>query len=237
MIEWLTGKSRPELIVDVHSHLLPGLDDGVKTLDESIKSIKAMSHLGYKKLITTPHIYPDFYPNSAKNIGFTLEEVKSELLKTGIDVSIEAAAEYFLDPEFLSAIKNGEPILSFGKARYVLFETGFQSKPVILEETIFELKAQGYNPILAHPERYEYLDPKSDLSNRLIELGVMNQISLPSLKGFYGSEPKKKAMALLKQGNVDFLGSDLHRFGQIEGLKKALQVAIPKAQLLNNSLI
>ncbi|MFY0607397.1 MAG: capsular biosynthesis protein [Cyclobacteriaceae bacterium] len=237
MLGWLAGKVKPNLQVDIHSHLLPGLDDGVKTMEEAISAIKAMSSLGYKKIVTTPHIYQEFYPNTPSIIMNALAELKAELTKQKIDMIVEAAAEYFLDVDFLVRIKEGAEILSFGEAKYVLFETGFQTKPIILEETVFELFSRGFRPVLAHPERYEYWQPKSELSEHLTEMGVMYQVSLPSIKGFYGPIPRKKAMKLLKLGHVDFLGSDLHRFGQVEGLKKSLQVSIPKTDLLNNSLI
>jgi len=237
MLSWFRGGLKPNIQVDIHSHLIPGIDDGCKSMDESIKVIKAMSILGFKKLVTTPHIYQEVYPNTAEDIINRLNTLKSDSRILEINIELEAAAEYYLDNHFLNRIKNNKKILSFGKERYVLFETGFQSKPIILEETIFELNANNYKPILAHPERYEYLNPKSPLVSKIRQLGLQFQVSLPSLKGYYGSKVKEKANQYIKTASVDFLATDIHRANQIEGLQKAMKIKLPKIKLLNDSLL
>ncbi len=237
MIGWFSRKKQVDIKVDIHSHLLPGIDDGVKSFEEALQIIEHLKKLGYQKLITTPHIYQDYYPNTPVIIREKLDTLKLELAKAEIDMEVEAAAEYYVDGAFIDLLKNGDEILCFGRNNYVLIETSFQNKPIILDEAVFELKARNFTPILAHPERYEYIDNKLTLLQDLHEKGVKLQVSLPSLKGYYGPEPKRIATNLLKKQMVDFLGSDLHRKGQLEGLGDALKTKILDNPILNNELI
>ncbi|MFT7029166.1 MAG: tyrosine-protein phosphatase YwqE [Marinoscillum sp.] len=237
MIGWFFRKKQIDVKVDIHSHLLPGIDDGVKSFEEALKIILHLKKLGYEKLITTPHIYQDYYPNTPVIIREKLDALKVELKNSAIEIEVEAAAEYFVDGTFIDLVKNGDEVLCFGKDNYVLIETGFQHKPIILDEAIFELKTRSFTPILAHPERYEYIDAKLTLLHELREKGVKLQVSLPSLKGYYGPEPKRIATKLLKKQMVDFLGSDLHRESQLEGLGNALKTKILDNPILNNELM
>ena len=142
--------------VDIHSHLLPGLDDGVKSVEETVYILKMLKRLGYKKVITTPHVMSDHYPNQTSDILSKLAYVKEEIVKKNINIKLEAAAEYYLDENFIQKIDSRQDLLTFGK-NYLLFETSFFNKPAFLEEAIFNMNAQGYQPVLAHPERYGYL--------------------------------------------------------------------------------
>jgi len=222
--------------VDIHSHLLPGIDDGVKTLEEAVSIIKKFQLLGYSKLITSPHIISDFYPNTPNIINKKLHELQEVLKKEHIEMTIEATAEYYVDMEFLKLIENDELIPFMG--RYVLFETSYSSKPMILEQAIFEMIDKGYIPVLAHPERYIYLHHNFELYKRLKAQGVLFQVNIKSLnhqsKSIY-----KVALQLINSGLVDFVGSDVHRMKDIIKLEKILQSreyknAIKKNILLNN---
>jgi len=206
----------PSLSVDVHSHLIPGIDDGAQSMEESIALLRKLQDLGYKKVITTPHIMCDTYGNTRSSILQGLNDLRKVVDYEGIDICIEAASEYYLDEGFLPLIESKELLLIADK--YLLFETSYTHRPVALEETIFEILAAGYVPLLAHPERYRYIkDPKNEYST-LKNLGVEFQVNINSFGGHYGKEAKKNALFLSQHGMIDFLGSDTHNMKHIENL-------------------
>ena len=202
----------PVLKVDLHSHFIPGIDDGSQSMEESLSLLKGMEALGYEKVITTPHIMVDVYRNTPKIIKEGLVSLREAAKAEGIHIEIEAAAEYYLDEGFYDHLHSGE-VMSINN-KYLLFETSYASKPLQIEEMIFEIAAAGYIPLMAHPERYRYVrDPLKEYS-RFKELGVLFQIDLNSLGGFYGKDAKKKAEVLCENGMIDFLGSDVHHLKQ-----------------------
>jgi len=205
---------------DLHSHLIPGIDDGVQTLEESIDIISSLKELGFKKLITTPHIMAHRFPNTKEIILNGLQKVNEELQKQNIDIEIEAAAEYYYDENFFNLIEK-EDLLSFGK-NYVLFELSYTQKPLGLEQTIFNLLSKGYKPILAHPERYSYLYSNPEKYEKIKNTGVRFQINLNSLIGFYGKKPQKAAQYLLENKMIDFVGSDTHSMRYYDSFKEAV---------------
>jgi len=223
------------LKVDIHSHLLPGIDDGVKTLKESIEIIKRFKSLGYQRLITTPHIFSDIYPNTIEIIQEKLYIVQNELKKESIDIVIEASAEYYLDMKFLELIEDDE-LLPF-KGNYILFETPCTSKLIILDVAIKNIINKGYIPVLAHPERYSYL--YSDNLERYKELkrmGVLFQVNLKSLQS-HSKSMRKTALKLIKAGLVDFIGSDVHRMRDILIVEKVLKMREYQNIIKNNKLL
>ena len=205
----------------MHSHLLPGIDDGVEDLDESLDVIAALRGLGYRHLITTPHVYQEFYPNTTATIREKEAEVKTAIARAGIDVTLQAAAEYMLDEGFAERLKNDD-LLTFGD-RHVLVELGFLAEPPGMEETFFELRTRGYRPVLAHAERYLFLADDLDRFVRLREMGVWLQLNLLSYTGHYGAAVQKLARRLLKHDLIDLLGTDCHHSAHTMLLKKALQ--------------
>ncbi|WP_421763225.1 tyrosine-protein phosphatase [Ekhidna sp.] len=207
--------------VDLHSHLIPNIDDGSQSMEQSLEMIRALSLLGVKKLITTPHIHPR-YPNTPEIIMNGLKKLQGELQKKEIEIELEAAAEYYVDESFSKKVQDGGQILSFGN-KYVLVEAPFQNKPIDFESVMFDLKSKGYHPVLAHPERYQFLEGSLDWLQQLRASGVLFQVTLGSISGYYGTIPAKLSSQLLKSGMVDFLGSDLHRLTHIEYFKKGLQ--------------
>jgi tyrosine-protein phosphatase YwqE len=223
VLDWLKKKRLAPgdaLITDVHSHLLPGLDDGAKTLDEAEAMVRVFLRLGYRKLITTPHVMQDHYRNTSETILAGLDQLHNHLREREIEVELEAAAEYYLDEYFIRSLESGSPLLTFGD-RYLLFETNFISEPLTLNEFIFAATTQGYQPVLAHPERYLYLQDNltriEDLANR----GVLFQVNLGSLAGFYARGVQVMAGKLIDMGLVHFLGSDCHTLQHAEGIAKA----------------
>ncbi|MEQ9402961.1 MAG: CpsB/CapC family capsule biosynthesis tyrosine phosphatase [Cyclobacteriaceae bacterium] len=220
MLGWLRRRPIPTIEVDLHSHLIPGIDDGVKSVDDSIEIIRKFSELGYLKVITTPHIHPN-YPNTSEIIKKGLQKVQERLEEEEFLFEIEAAAEYFVDDLFFDRVKGNSEILSFGN-KYVLVESSFLNKPLFFESCLFELMAKGYTPVLAHPERYRFLEGDIEWLEQLRVSGVLMQVTISSFAGYYGEIPKSIAQKLYKKGMIDFLGSDLHRREQLEYLKAGL---------------
>ncbi len=206
----------PVLKVDLHSHLIPGIDDGSRSMKESLSLLKGIEALGYKKVITTPHIMLDAYKNTPEIIQNGLTALRKSALSEGIDIEIEAAAEYYLDDGFETLLKKGDMLTI--KGQYLLFETSYFAKPLQLEEMIFSISSSGYIPLMAHPERYRYIkDPQKEYE-RFKELGVLFQVNLNSFSGHYGKDAKQKADFLSKEGMIDFLGSDVHHAKQVRTL-------------------
>lgn len=213
---------KPEYFTtDLHSHLIPGIDDGVKTLDESIEIIKQLKDLGFTKIITTPHIMAHKYKNTREIILNGCQLVKEELKKREIDIELVASAEYYFDENFLELIEKDD-LLFFGKDKYVLFELSYTSKPFGLEQTIFNLLSKGYRPILAHPERYSFFSSNFSKYDLLKESGVRFQLNLNSLYGFYGKNTKAAAKYLVENALVDFVGSDIHGERYLDFFSKAI---------------
>ncbi|MEP0712413.1 CpsB/CapC family capsule biosynthesis tyrosine phosphatase [Algoriphagus sp.] len=227
------------LEVDMHSHLIPGIDDGSKTMEESLDLIKRLSSYGLRKIITTPHIMSEYYRNTPEIISMGLEDLRKAVQKEGITIEIEAAAEYYMDEIFLEKIKNGEEVLSFGD-NYILVETGFINKPQMLLETIFQLEMAGFRPILAHPERYQYLLSDKGLVQDLNDRNILFQLNLLSLTGFYSKPVKDFGEMLVESGRVKFFGTDCHNpryLDMLETLPKSkIYSKIKQLDLLNSSL-
>lgn len=198
-----------EIGVDMHSHLIPGIDDGAINMDETIALLAKFQSLGYRKIITTPHILSDYYKNTPEIILKGLDEVREVASKLGLTIEIEAAAEYYFDEYFVEQIKQ-KNILTFGD-NYVLFEFPFNNTPSNIESLFFELLSSGYKPVLAHYERYMYWIGNTEMAQQFKEKGIKIQLNINSLTGHYGPEIKKHAEALVNQGLVDFAGSDCHR--------------------------
>ena len=204
------------LKVDIHSHLIPGIDDGSQSMEESLSLLKGMEALGYQKMITTPHIMLDAYRNTPEIINSGLKALREAAIEEGLSIEIEAAAEYYLDDGFEDLLKKGD-ILTV-KGNYLLFETSYFAKPIQIEEMIFEITSSGYIPLMAHPERYRYVKDPAKEYGRFKELGVLFQVNLNSFGGHYGKDAKQKAEFLSREGMIDFLGSDVHHKKQIETL-------------------
>ncbi|MFD2719725.1 tyrosine-protein phosphatase [Hymenobacter monticola] len=229
---------------DMHSHLLPGLDDGAETVEHSLDLLRALRALGYRKLVMTPHIMGDFYKNTPEGIRAALQLMREAATAAGLtDVELSCAAEYYLD-EFLGRkLADGTEMLTFGgEKRYLLFETSYMNEPLNLYEIIFEMKSQGYRPVLAHPERYTYLYGRfAEIEKMRRDYDVLLQVNLNSLAGYYSPGAKKVAEQLIDGGLVDFVGTDTHHLRHTDTL---LRRTVPqpylekllKLPLLNNTL-
>ena len=222
--------------VDIHSHLLPGIDDGAKDMDTSIALLLKMASYGIKNFITTPHVLGNVYPNSSEVIRQQLVAVKKELEKRKIKgISIQAAAEYMLDEEF-SALLDQKDILVL-KDNYILVEMSYFSAPINLYELLFKIQLKGYKPVLAHPERYNFYHTDFKNYYKLKQAGCLFQLNLLSLTDQYGKGVQKTSEKLLKENLYDFVGTDTHHQNHLEllpkiGTKKTLEKI---KHLLNNN--
>ncbi|GAA4829761.1 tyrosine-protein phosphatase [Algivirga pacifica] len=230
----------PPVLVDMHSHILPGIDDGSKNMEETIIMLKEFQSLGYKKMIMTPHIMMDFFRNTPEIVLGKLEEVKVAAKDAGIHMELEAAAEYYLDEAFIEMIESGAPLLTFGD-NYVLFELSYMNESPLIDKAIFMLKSRGYKPVLAHPERYLYLGGKYQTFIDLKSKGVLLQLNILSFIGYYSKGSLDLAERLIKDKLVAFISSDCHKPRHIEKLIKARETELYQdaleLSLLNNSLL
>lgn len=206
--------------VDMHSHLLPGIDDGSPDMTTSLELIKGMQSLGYSKLITTPHILSDMYPNTREGILAKLDEVRQAMRDAGLRVELYAAAEYFLDDHVASLLRNNEPLLTVHD-NWVLCEFSLAYPSHSLKDILFELQMQGYQPVIAHPERYIYLQQSKDFYDDLKATGCFFQLNVLALSGHYGKTVQELAQYLIKKDYYDLLGTDLHHFRHLEALPDA----------------
>ena len=247
MLSWFKKKEKKEINpvdfaeigLDMHSHLIPCIDDGAKDLQNSIELINALQNHGFKKIITTPHIMTDFYNNNIDTINSGLNIVKEELIKQSIDIKIEAAAEYFVDYDFQQKVLSGEKFLTLGD-NYILIEFSFLTAPHNYLETIFQLQLKGYKVILAHAERYPYLS-ESDLED-FINRGVYLQLNILSSIGYYSNNVRERANWLIDNNMISFIGTDCHNLHQTKLYDKCkiepmLSALLNSGKLLNNQLM
>lgn len=239
----LFSKSKPAsgkvdlsgLKVDMHSHLLPGIDDGSPDMETSLSLIKGMMELGYSKLITTPHILWDMYKNTSEIILQKLELVREAVKKEGLNVEINAAAEYFLDDHVGEMVKNKIPLLTVnGNMVLVEFSMAYPSHG--LKDILFDMQMQNYQPVIAHPERYIYLDQNKEFYEELKDIGCLFQLNLLSLGGYYGKSSQELALYLIKKGHYNLIGTDLHGFRHLEALQNPALIT-PLLKLLESGKI
>ena len=222
---------------DIHSHLIPSIDDGSKDLETSINIIKKLSELGFKKIITTPHIMSDMYRNDSKTIIKGLKLLKQEVLKQKIDISLSAAAEYYVDYEFVQNIGK-QDFLTFGN-NFLLIEHSFIEAPKDFFDIIFKLQTEGYNVVLAHPERYRFYQIND--YEKLIDKGVYLQLNLLSLTNYYSLNVSKKVKTMIDRKMFSFVGTDCHNQLQAELYANCIRTnlftdLVNKNFLLNHTL-
>ena len=224
------------LACDMHSHLIPGIDDGVKDMESSIQLIRGLMDLGYRKIITTPHINGDIFPNTPAVIRAGQADVVEQLRRERLDVQFHAAAEYLMDEYFTRALEAGEPLLTL-KDNLVLVELSFAVPAINLKEILFNLQLKGYLPVLAHPERYLYFGANKGWYDQLKDAGCLFQLNLLSLRGYYGRESSQLAEWLIKKKYVDLLGSDMHHERHLEMLGSSPKLFRTVHQLLDTGMI
>jgi len=219
-IEWLG--------VDIHSHLLPAIDDGAENILQSVNYIHHLQELGFSKLICTPHIYSDVYPNTRETILPALATVTSAVNKEGWSVELDAAAEYMADAEFLAT----DSLLTL-PGNYILIEMSYLSETPNIDAIIFDLQVKGYKVILAHPERYNYYHGNIERYQRFKEMGCFLQLNLLAVLGYYGKSVKAAAEVLLDKNLYDFAGTDLHHDKHLSMLTSGIRDGVLYKKLGN----
>lgn len=217
------------LKTDIHSHLIPGIDDGVETMEVSMALLKALEEAGFTKIITTPHISQDYYPNEEAAIIQALALVKETAQKEGIQLELHAAAEYMIDETFMLKLSQNVPLLTLD-GKHILIEMGFVQQSPLLMQAIFELQAKGYIPVLAHPERYNFYIESGSLQalQGLKDAGCLLQLNAIALTGYYGKHVKTFAEQILEARLYDFAGSDIHHERHLHAMMATLQMPLFK---------
>ncbi len=229
------------IATDMHSHLLPGIDDGSPDVETSIALIRGLMELGYKKFITTPHVMWDIYQNTHETIKTAHTVLKEALKKEKIKVHVRAAAEYFLDDHFDQLLDYNTPLLTIHN-NLVLVEFSFVNAPFDIKEKLFKLQLNGYQPVLAHPERYLYLKDNKEFFDLLKDAGCLFQLNLLSLSNYYGKASTELANYLIKKNYIDLLGTDLHHARHMEALRysgstmETIQRLLDSGKIQNGSL-
>jgi tyrosine-protein phosphatase YwqE len=221
---------------DMHSHLLPGIDDGSPDMETSLYLVRGMAALGYKKLITTPHVMWDIYQNTTETIRARLEQVRNEIANAGIEIELHAAAEYFLDDHVSDLLRKKEPLLAIS-GNMVLVEFSLAHPSLSLKEILFEMVMQGYQPVIAHPERYIYLEHNKEFYQELRDIGCLFQLNMLSLAGYYGKSVYELAMYLVRNDFYDMMGSDLHHQRHLEAMGNGLPASTIKKLLDSGKML
>jgi protein-tyrosine phosphatase len=234
---------KPSLKVDVHSHLLPGFDDGVDDFSQSIQVIASLQAIGYQKLILTPHIMKGYYEHKREDLVDCINELQRLVKKANIKIELSLAAEYYIDDFLFELLQSDSPLLTLdNEGKYLLVEAPFFYQKNNLIESVLKIQNAGYTPVLAHPERHSFFKDDVEILKRLAMSGVLFQVNINSLAGYYSKQAKQVAELLISNGLVSFLGTDCHNYSQLNYLKKAHQnpyfdIAQKQKNLLNNTLL
>jgi protein-tyrosine phosphatase len=214
---------------DMHSHFIPGIDDGARDIEGSMHMIRGLADLGYTKIITTPHILWDLYPNTPGIIKDGLEKVRTALREAGVHITLEAAAEYFIDDHFSRELHAKVPLLPIS-GNMVLVEFSMITASLEVQDVIFEMQMQNYQPVIAHPERYAYLSRRRDYFDDLKNSGCYFALNLLSLAGHYGAAVQDLAEYLLKKNYYDLAGTDMHNAKHLDALRRLSPSIVKKLQ-------
>ncbi|AMA49825.1 MULTISPECIES: tyrosine-protein phosphatase [Flavobacterium] len=228
-------KSKPLLreftenqFIDLHSHILPGIDDGAKNIEDTVRLITTLSDYGFTQFMATPHTFSGYYDNTYESIATNYHNTVNELNQKGLSFTMNFASEYLMDDYFVSLFKKKE--IHTLKDQYVLVEMSYLNAPINLFDILFDLQVAGYTPILAHPERYLFYHQQFDSYKKLKNAGCKFQLNLLSTVGYYGKEVKNIADQLLKEDLIDFTGSDVHH-------EKHLKAFLSKIEIKNTDAL
>jgi len=197
-------------VIDIHTHVLPGVDDGPQTIESSLEILKKAADAGVTKVVATPHVVDSASVYNDRGIGDALAAVKNRLVQEGITIELLRGAELFLAPELGRRLEEQKDLTLNGTGRYVLVELPVYEIPLYTEQTLFDLSVQGVVPILAHPERYFDIQKNPDRLQGLIEKGVLTQLNIGSITGAYGRRVQKAAKTLLAKKLIHMVASDVH---------------------------
>jgi len=204
---------------DIHSHILPGIDDGSPDIATSLELLKGISALGIRHTVATPHVIADIYRNTPQTINAALETLRTASREAGLSIDINAAAEYMLDDYFLKLLHEEAPLLTIHN-KIILTEQSYASSSNNLNEIAFAIMTRGYRPIMAHPERYFYYHNSYESYGHLKDMGFFLQVNVLSLTGYYGKSVAKAAKYILENDMADFVGTDMHHPRHLALLQK-----------------
>jgi tyrosine-protein phosphatase YwqE len=212
----------PEYHIDIHSHLLPGIDDGARTFGDTLRLTQALQDIGISEFITTPHIIQHVWDNTHEQILDKKTTTVLELEKNNITVPFKAAAEYLMDDQFVQLFQSNN-LLTL-KENYVLVEMSYINPPIQLYSILFDLQVAGYIPVLAHPERYLFYHNNFNEYHKLKRAGCLFQLNLLSVVGYYGTAITKIAEQLLQKDMYTYVGSDVHHDNHINAFKQKVNL-------------
>lgn len=212
----------PDNHIDIHSHLLPGIDDGAKTFEESLRLTQALQGFGVSQFITTPHIIQHVWENTHEQIIANKNNTVAELKKNNVNVPFQAAAEYLMDDQFVKLFQSDD-LLTL-KDNYVLVEMSYINAPIQLYSIVFDLQVAGYVPVLAHPERYLFYHKNFREYEKLKKAGCLFQLNLLAVVGYYGGNIATIAEQLLQKGMYDFVGTDVHHDNHIAAFEQKVKL-------------
>lgn len=212
----------PDNHVDIHSHLLPGIDDGAKTFEDSLRLTQALKSFGISQFITTPHIIQHVWENTHEQIIANKNSTVKKLHKNNIRIPFQAAAEYLMDDQFVRLFQSND-LLTL-KDNHVLVEMSYINAPIQLYSILFDLRVAGYTPVLAHPERYLFYHKNFNEYEKLKKAGCLFQMNLLAVVGYYGENITKIAESLLQKGMYDFVGSDVHHDNHIAAFEQKIKI-------------
>lgn len=227
----------PDEYVDIHSHILFGIDDGAKTIEDSNFLMQSMLNMGFSKCITTPHTIEHVWDNTKEIILEKHQEVCALSPDLSKKVSLQVASEYMMNESFVVLFQS-EPLLTL-KDNYVLVEMSYLNPPIQLYDILFKLQLAGYTPVLAHPERYSFFHNNFSEYKKLKKAGCLFQLNLLSTMGYYGPDVMEAAEKLLKKGMIDFTGSDAHHKTHIEAFSKKIRIKdfLPVTEAMKNNTV
>lgn len=226
----------PSNHIDIHSHLLPGIDDGSTSVEESISLINQMSAIGFKNIITTPHLITNVWNNTEESVTAKHSEVIVSIRDNCEVATFDVGIEYMMDDIFMKRVQT-EKLLTL-KDNYILVEVSYLNPPIQLYEIIFEIQLAGYKPILAHPERYLFYHKSFKEYRKLKNAGCLFQLNLLSTVGYYGKNIELATERLLSENYYDFVGSDIHHQKHINAFSNKVNLkSLPQLEkAINNNL-
>lgn len=212
----------PQGYIDIHSHVLFGIDDGAQTIEDTSYLLESCRQMGFSRMITTPHTCSSVWENTRNGIETKLDEVHQLVPDLSQALHLKAASEYMLDDSFVALFQE-EKLLTL-KDNHVLVEMSYINPPIQLFDILFELQVAGYQPVLAHPERYNFYHNNFEAYKKLKKAGCLFQANLLSTVGYYGEHVTKTVEKLFKNDMIDFTGSDIHHKNHIASFSKKVKV-------------
>lgn len=217
-------------MIDFHSHILPGIDDGSKNMEDTIEILQEAKNAGFTKIISTSHYLEEYYECDEKNRIELLNEVKQNFQ----DIELYLGNEIYISENMIELLKSSKAS-SINNTKYILFELPMNTKTVLTKEMIYRVIENDYIPVIAHPERYSYVQENPEYVEELVDMGAMFQANYGSIIGMYGEKAKKTLKRLLKDDLIEFFGSDVHRpnqiYPKIPKIMKKLEKIISKERL------